>query len=361
MECITTVNNNGIEEQHSDNINAANENNKDRLIEQERRILSGMRPSGKLHLGHLHGVLNTWKSLQQEYRCFFFVADWHALTTNYDYPQAIPEFIDDMTLDWLSIGIDPDISTIFVQSHIKEHAELNLIFSMITPVSWLERNPTYKEQQEELRQKDLATHGFLGYPVLQAADILIYKANKVPVGVDQLPHLELTREIARRFNYLYGETFPIPEPLLAQTPKVPGIDGRKMSKSYGNAIFISDSEEEVVRKVSEMITDTERKRKNDPGDPEKRCIAFNLHKLYIDKDRLCEIVEDCKGAKIGCVQCKRELADAINSFLTPIRERRREIEASKGTIKDILIKGRDVAREFSEATINEVKSALWGV
>ncbi len=323
------------------------------------RVLSGMRPSGKLHLGHLHGVLDNWKRLQEEYECFFFVADWHALTTNYEDPRGIPAYIEDMVLDWLAVGIDPERATIFVQSDLKEHAELHLLFSMITPVSWLERNPTYKEQQEELKQRDLATYGFLGYPVLQAADILIYKAHKVPVGVDQLPHLELTREIARRFNYLYGETFPIPEPLLAEVPKLPGLDGRKMSKSYGNAIFISEEPDELRKKVRTMVTDTERPRKQDPGDPENRCLAFNLHKLYLPQERVAQIVEECKAARLGCVQCKAELAEAIVTFLEPIQAKRRELQAEKGKVKEILETGAQRARAFAKTTMDEVRDTLW--
>ncbi|MGC8735358.1 MAG: tryptophan--tRNA ligase, partial [Dissulfurimicrobium sp.] len=240
------------------------------------RVLSGMRPSGRLHIGHLHGVLENWKRLQRTYECYFFVADWHALTTNYEDPSAIYGNIGEMVLDWLSVGIDPDKSTIFLQSDIKEHAELYLLLSMITPVPWLERNPTYKEQREQLTDKDLSTFGFLGYPVLQAADIIIYKAHKVPVGVDQLPHVELTREIARRFNYLYGEVFPEPDALLTAVPKLPGLDGRKMSKSYENSIFITDPPAVIRKKISTIVTDIERPRKDDPGDPERRCVAFNL-------------------------------------------------------------------------------------
>lgn len=326
---------------------------------EKKRILSGMRPSGKLHLGHLHGVLSNWKRLQEEYDCFFFVADWHALTTNYDSPGEIPGFIHDMVLDWLSVGIDPERSTVFVQSDIKEHAELHLLFSMITPVSWLERNPTYKEQQEELKQRDLATYGFLGYPVLQAADILMYKAHKVPVGVDQLPHLELTREIARRFNYLYQEIFPIPEPMLAEVPKLPGLDGRKMSKSYGNAIFISDDPNELRQKIRTMVTDVERPRKQDPGDPEKRCLAFNLHKIYMKQEKLSEIIDDCKAARLGCVQCKIELADAITDFLAPIRERRTALQAEKGKVMEILMQGAQKARAFARKTMDQVRDVLW--
>ncbi len=323
------------------------------------RILSGMRPSGRLHLGHMHGVLDNWKQLQNEYECFFFVADWHALTTNYDRPWTIPASINDMVLDWLAAGIDPEKATIFVQSDIKEHAELNLLLSMITPVSWLERNPTYKEQQQQLKERDLATFGFLGYPVLQAADIIMYKANKVPVGVDQLPHVELTREITRRFNYLYREVFPVPEALLTEVPKLPGLDGRKMSKSYGNSIYLNDSEEDVTRRISTMVTDVERPRKSDPGDPANRCVAFNLHRLYIEKSRLEEIEADCKAAKIGCVACKKELARAVNSAMEPVRERRRELAAEPDAVKRILAEGAEKAREVARRTMEEVRQVLF--
>ena len=323
------------------------------------RILSGMRPSGRLHLGHLHGVLDNWKRLQEEYECFFFVADWHALTTNYETPWTIPENIEDMVLDWLAAGIDPDKVTLFIQSDIKEHAELHLLLSMITPVSWLERNPTYKEQQQQLKERDLATFGFLGYPVLQAADIIMYKANKVPVGVDQLPHVELTREITRRFNYLYREVFPVPEALLTEVPKLPGLDGRKMSKSYGNSIYLNDTEEQVVKRISTMVTDVERPRKSDPGDPEKRCVAFNLHKLYLPQERLDEIIVGCKAAEIGCVACKKELAAAVNAAMEPMRERRRELAAEPGAVMRILDEGAEKARAVARRTMDEVREALF--
>ena len=326
----------------------------------KKRVLSGMRPTGRLHLGHLHGVLVNWVELQSEYECYFFVADWHALTTSYDDPSSIPENIYELLLDWLAAGIDPEKAVLFLQSDIKEHAELHLLLSMITPVSWLERNPTYKEMQEQLKAKDLATYGFLGYPVLQAADILMYKADKVPVGVDQLPHLELTREIARRFNYLYKrDVFPLPEPLLAEVPKLVGIDGRKMSKSYGNAIFLSDSEEEVRRKVSEMVTDIERPRRQDPGDPENRCNAFHLLRLYAPEERLPEIVEECKAARLGCVQCKRELAGFLNAFLAPIRERRAAWSGDRARLREILDQGGERARRMARATMEEARAALW--
>ncbi len=325
----------------------------------KKRCLSGMRPSGKLHLGHLHGVLENWKRLQEEYECFFFVADWHALTTNYKKAWEIPDNISEMVLDWLAVGIDPEKATLFVQSDIKEHAELHLLLSMITPLGWLERNPTYKEQKQQLKDKDISTYGFLGYPVLQAADIIMYKANKVPVGIDQLPHVELTREITRRFNFLYQEIFPVPEPLLAETPKLPGLDGRKMSKSYGNSIFISDTPEEVTKKITTMVTDVERPRKSDPGDPEKRCIAFNLHRLYMPEERIEEIVRECKAARLGCVACKKELAKAVVRFLEPIWERRQEFSKSPEIIHNILEDGAKKARKEAANTMTQVREALW--
>jgi len=321
-----------------------------------------MRPTGPLHLGHLHGVLKNWLELQDRYRCFYFVADWHALTTEYENPRRIPGFSRELLLEWLSVGLDPEKCTLFVQSAVKEHAELYLLFGMIVPVPWLERNPTYKDMLQNLEHRDLSTYGFLGYPVLQAADILIYKAAKVPVGVDQLPHLELTREIARRFNYLYGkEVFPLPEPLLSpEAAKVPGIDGRKMSKSYGNAIFLNDSEEEVRQKVLSMVTDTQRPRRSDPGDPENRCVAFNLIKLYTPEERLREIVADCRAARLGCKDCKRELAERVIGVLAPIWERRSRLEARRQLFEEILEEGNRRAREVARTTLEEVKEVLWG-
>ncbi len=321
------------------------------------RILSGMRPTGPLHLGHLHGVLKNWLELQREYECFYFIADWHALTTEYEDPKKIKAFSKELFFEWLSVGLSPEKSTIFLQSAIKEHAELYLIFSMITPVAWLERNPTYKDMLQNLKNKDLATYGFLGYPVLQAADILIYKAQKVPVGLDQVPHLELTREIARRFNYIYQTTyFPEPEPLLSEVPKIPGIDGRKMSKSYGNAIFLNDPPDVVKKKVMAYVTDTQRPRKSDPGDPENRCIAFNLIRLYFKKEEIKEIVEDCKNAKLGCVECKKRLAERVIKSLERIWEKRTEIE--KGEWKELLYNGIEKAREVAKQTLEEVNSIL---
>lgn len=324
-----------------------------------KRILSGMRPTGPLHLGHLHGVLNNWLSLQEKYDCFFFVADWHTLTTEYSSSREIQGNIVGMVIDWLSVGIDPTRNILFVQSEMKEHAELQLLLSMITPLPWLERNPTYKEQQKQLADRDLNTYGFLGYPVLQAADILMYKADGVPVGVDQLPHVELTREITRRFNFLYGEVFPIPEPMLTQIPKLPGIDGRKMSKSYGNAIFLSDTPEQMSHKISQMVTDTNRMRRKDPGDPD-RCFAFALHRIYLPSGTLADITDACKKASIGCVECKKKLASAVVSAMVPIQEKRRSLIEGPELVINILKKGSLKARELAAATMEEVRSAVWG-
>ncbi len=326
---------------------------------ERKRILSGMRPTGPLHLGHLNGVLKNWLKLQEEYQCFYFIADWHALTTEYEDPSKISEFSKELFLEWLSVGLSPEKCTMFLQSEVKEHAELYLLFGMFVPVPWLERNPTYKDMLQNLKHKDLATYGFLGYPVLQAADILIYRAEKVPVGLDQVPHLELTREIARRFNYLYKtDLFPEPEPLLSEVPKIPGTDGRKMSKSYGNAIFLNDTPEEVKKKVLSYVTDTQRPRKSDPGDPEKRCVAFNLIKLYFSNDELKEIVEGCKGARLGCFECKKRLAERVIAQLEPIWETRERLE--KEPWQDYLREGIVKAREVTRETMTAVEKAIFG-
>ena len=321
------------------------------------RILSGMRPTGSLHLGHLHGVLKTWLELQNKYECFYFIADWHALTTSYETPQKIAEYSKELFLEWLSVGLSPEKSVIFLQSAIKEHIELHLVFSMITPVAWLERNPTYKDMLQNLQNKELATYGFLGYPVLQAADILIYKAQKVPVGLDQVPHLELTREIARRFNYLYKtEFFPEPEPILSEFPKVPGTDGRKMSKSYGNTISLTDPPEEVRKKVLSYVTDTMRPKKSDPGDPENRCVAFQLIRLYFTQEELKEIIEGCKKAQLGCVECKKRLAERVIAGLEPIWKKRKEVEGQDW--RELIIPGIKKAREIASETLEEVRKIL---
>lgn len=321
------------------------------------RILSGMRPTGKLHLGHYHGVLANWLQMQKEYDCFFFAADWHSLTTEYADTSGIRDSIRDMVLDWLAFGIDPVKSPVFCQSAVHQHAELNLILSMITPVSWLERNPTYKEMQENLATKDLSTFGFLGYPVLMAADILLYRATKVPVGHDQLPHLEITREIARRFNYLYGEVFPEPAALLTESPKVLGLDGRKMSKSYGNAIFLSETAEETTKKVMSMVTDTQRVRRADPGDPEQ-CVAWSLNSQYLSEAQRAEIVPACKSAAIGCVDCKKLQAAALAASLAPFRAKREELTASPSMVDDILADGASRAAAAAADTMKSVRDAL---
>jgi tryptophanyl-tRNA synthetase len=322
-----------------------------------KRIVSGMRPTGKLHLGHYHGVLANWRKLQEEFECFFFAADWHSLTTEYENTTGIVENTYEMVLDWLAFGIDPQKSTLFVQSRVPQHAELNLILAMITPVSWLERNPTYKEMQENLSAKDLSTFGFLGYPVLMASDIIVYKAARVPVGHDQLPHLEITREITRRFNYLYGKVFPEPTALLTETPKVLGTDGRKMSKSYGNAIFLSETEAETRKKVMSMVTDVQRPRRTDPGEPD-RCVAFTLHLLYTPEAERARIVKECRGAEIGCVDCKKILAENVVTELAPFREKRRELASQTGLVDQVLADGNRKASEEAARTMQEVRKAI---
>jgi len=320
-------------------------------------IVSGMRPTGRLHLGHFHGALKNWVALQEKFRCYFFIADWHALTTDYATPQGIQQSTIEMAMDWLSAGLDPQRSVIFRQSNIKEHAELHLLFSMITPVPWLERNPTYKEQIKELTGKDLSTYGFLGYPVLQAADITIYKANKVPVGVDQAPHVELTREIVRRFNQTYRPIFPEPEALLTETQKMPGLDGRKMSKSYGNAVFLSDTPKEVNQKLSRMMTDPARVKRADPGEPEK-CPAFQLHKVYSSPGEIEEVSQGCRTAGIGCLDCKKVMIKHVLEELAPMREKRAAFENKPEDVEEILTQGNRRARETAAETMNEVRGAL---
>jgi tryptophanyl-tRNA synthetase len=322
-----------------------------------KRILSGMRPTGPLHLGNYHGALKNWVTLQNTNECFFFVADWHALTSDYETPDAIGSNIQHLLLDWLSAGLDPEKSTFFIQSHIKEHAELFLLLSMITPVPWLERNPTYKDQIVQLNNKDLSTFGFLGYPVLQAADIIIYKANAVPVGIDQVPHVEITREIARRFNFLYGEVFPEPESILTETPKILGLDRRKMSKSYNNAIYLSDSEEAVSKKVAGMITDPQRARRSDPGNPDE-CNVFEFHKQYSEPEMVRDIDPQCRKAEIGCVECKKKMAVNLNAALTPVREKRAYYEARPDLINDIIEHGNDKARRVAQATMADVRKKI---
>ena len=324
----------------------------------KQRVVSGMRPTGRLHIGHYHGVLENWVKLQDQYDCFFFVADWHSLTTEYADTAGIKDSTCEMVLDWVAFGLEPQKCLVFEQSQVDQHAELNLILGMITPVSWLERNPTYKEMLDNIEQRDLSTFGFLGYPVLMAADIILYKALRVPVGHDQLPHLEITREIARRFNHLYScQVFPEPEALLTETPKLLGLDGRKMSKSYGNSIYLSETAEETAAKIKGMVTDTQRVRRADPGDPE-RCVAFNLHRIYVSQDKLDEIVPACKNATIGCVDCKKILTDCLNDRLAPFRAKRDELARDPGFVNDLLADGSRRATVEAKKTIQDVRAAL---
>ena len=325
----------------------------------KKRILSGMRPTGKLHLGNYHGALNNWVALQNssDYECFYFVADWHALTSDYHDTGNIPTYVSEMLIDWLSVGLDPEKSTLFIQSQVREHAELFLLLSMITPLAWLERNPTYKEMKVELADKDLSTFGFLGYPVLQAADIIMYKANGVPVGVDQLPHLELTREIARRFNYLYRDIFPLPEPLLTEVPKLLGIDGRKMSKSYDNAIYLSDRGKELTKKVTSMFTDPQRQRKNDPGRPDI-CNVYAFHQIYTAPEEVADIYAACTSAAIGCVECKKRLAAHIAEGMQPVHERRDYYQSHPSLVAEILETGTQQASHIARLTMDDVRRAV---
>ncbi|WP_366922392.1 tryptophan--tRNA ligase [Metallumcola ferriviriculae] len=321
------------------------------------RIFSGMRPTGKLHIGHL-SVIENWVRLQEEYQCFFAPVDWHALTTGYEDTAGIKEDTREMVIDWLSAGLDPEKSTIFVQSHVKEHAELHLLLSMTTPLSWLERCPTYKEQLQQLGAgRDIRTYGFLGYPVLMAADILVYRADTVPVGEDQLPHLELAREIVRRFNHLYdSQVFPEPQPKLAKISMLPGIDKRKMSKSYDNDIAISSNAEELWEKVRLMITDPARVRKTDPGDPEV-CVVHTYNKIYNDEE-VEERIAQCRTAGIGCINCKRRLADKMIESLNPIWERRAQLENNPGIVEEILTAGADKARKQAAETLRVVREVM---
>lgn len=319
------------------------------------RILSGMRPTGALHIGHL-SVVQNWVSLQNNYECYYFIADLHALTTAYEENLDYPHLRREIALDWLSVGIDPEKAAVFIQSEVKEHAELHLLFSMFTPLSWLERVPTYKSQIQQLTQqgKDIYTYGFLGYPLLQAADILLYKANAVPVGEDQLPHVELCREVARRFNHLFGTVFPEPQGLVGKVPLLPGVDGRKMSKSYNNDISLTASSEEVQKRVQQMITDPARLRKTDPGHPEV-CVVDKFHQIYTPE--VADVEENCRAGKIGCVACKRHLAENLEKVLNPLRERR-GYWGEPGRVEKVLAEGAERARATAVETMKEVRSVM---
>jgi tryptophanyl-tRNA synthetase len=323
-----------------------------------KRILSGMQPSGQLHLGNYHGALKNWIAMQDDFDCFFFIADLHSLTTLYENPQLLKKYSFEVAVDWLSSGLDPGKCTLFVQSEIPEHAELHLILSMMVPVPWLERNPTYKEKQDEVKSVDMSSYGFLGYPVLQTADIVLYKANAVPVGIDQVPHLELSREIVRRFNKLYKKkVFVEPEAKISDVPKLNGIDGRKMSKSYNNAIFLSDSEKDITKKVKGMLTDPARGRRDDPGDPDA-CNLFPMHKIYSPIEEQEEIVFACRKAEIGCGDCKLKLADNLLKSMLPSMEKRKEIAARPKDVYEILHVGTEKARAVARATLLEAKTAM---
>lgn len=323
----------------------------------DKRVLSGMQPSGRLHIGNLVGALQNWVKLQDEYQCFYFVADWHSLTSQYADTSAIKDNIMDLLVNWLAAGLDPEKATIFIQSRVPEHAELHLLLSMITPLGWLERVPSYKEKQLEVKDKDLNTYGFLGYPLLQSADILIYKANYVPVGVDQVSHLEITREICRRFNNFYGEVFPEPEALLTEFPKVPGLDGRKMSKTYDNCIYLSDTPAEVEQKIKTMMTDPQRVKRTDSGDPELSPV-FQLHKIFSTKEEQDEVAEGCRTAGIGCLDCKKVLIKNLFSVLEPIWEKRVKFLDKPEIIKEIIDAGSLKARKIASNTIAEATKAI---
>ena len=322
-----------------------------------KRVLSGMRSTGRLHLGNYVGALQNWVRMQDEYECFFMVADWHALTTDYADTSKIKENSIEVVLDWLAAGIDPEKSVVFIQSHVPAHAELHLLFSMITPLGWLERVPTYKEQRDNIKDKDLGTYGFLGYPVLQAADILVYKGDAVPVGEDQVAHVELTREIARRFNSFYGNVFPEPQALLTPAAKLPGTDGRKMSKSYGNTIMLTDPEPVVRQKLKTMVTDPARVRRSDPGNPDV-CPVGDLHKIFSSKETLAKVYEGCRSASIGCIECKGWAADALVQLLNPMQERRRKFEENPRLAWDILEAGTERARKTAGETMKDVRAAM---
>jgi tryptophanyl-tRNA synthetase len=316
-----------------------------------------MRPTGALHLGNYMGALVNWVALQDSYECFFSIADWHSLTSDYADPSAIRENVIEVATDWLAAGLDPARSTLFIQSLVPQHAELHLLLSMIVPVPWLERVPTYKEQQQQLTDKDLSTYGFLGYPLLQTADIVVYKANAVPVGEDQAAHIEIAREIVRRFNNFYGEVFPEPQTLLTESKRIPGTDGRKMSKSYGNAIFLKDDPASVREKLRTMMTDPARKRRSDPGDPDK-CPVFDLHRAFSPPETQAWSAAGCRSAGIGCLDCKAKLADHLLARLAGIHARRPELEKRPDTVWDVLLEGSRKAREVAEATMEDVRRAM---
>ncbi len=325
--------------------------------ERKKVVLSGVRPTGPAHLGNLAGAMRNWLLLQDKYRCFYSIVTWHALSSEYQNAKVIKDYTLEMAIDLLSIGLDPERCVIFIQSDVKEHAELHLLLSMITPLPWVERVPTFKDMQKEMEDRDLNTYGYLGYPVLQAADILIYKADVVPVGEDQAPHLELAREIARRFNRLFGEVFPEPQTLLTETPRLAGTDGRKMSKSFGNAIYLKDSPEVIREKISTMVTDTRRKRRSDPGVPED-CPVFTLHTAFVEKKRREELARECRRAGIGCLDCKSVVIDSLIRLLTPYWQKRTAYEKDPERVREILEEGNRRARKVAQKTMEEVRAGI---
>jgi tryptophanyl-tRNA synthetase len=325
-----------------------------------KRVLSGMRPTGKLHLGNYVGALENWVRMQDGYQCFFCIVDWHALTTDYADTSHVKENSVEVMFDWLAAGLNPEKSVIFIQSHVPAHAELHLLLSMITPLGWLERVPTYKEQRENIKDKDLGTYGFLGYPVLMAADILLYKANAVPVGEDQVAHVELARELVRRFNGFYPATkpvFPEPQSILTPAAKLPGTDGRKMSKSYGNQILLADPEPVVRQKLKTMVTDPARVRRSDPGNPDV-CPVGDLHKLFSSRETMSKVYDGCRSAGIGCIECKSWAADSLVQILNPIQERRKKFEDNPQLAWDILEDGTKRAKAAAAETMNDVRAAM---
>jgi tryptophanyl-tRNA synthetase len=316
-----------------------------------------MRPTGALHLGHIAGALRNWIELQDKYQCYYSIVSWHALSSEYKNSKVIKDYIFELAVDWLSAGLDPEKSIIFLQSEVKEHAELHLLLSMIIPLPWLERVPTFKEMQQQLPDKELNTYGFLGYPVLQTADIIIYKANYVPVGEDQVYHIELAREIVRRFNRFFGEVFPEPEVLLTEVPRLAGIDGRKMSKSYNNAIYLGDSPSVIEKKIKPMVTDTRRKRRQDPGEPDD-CPVFTIHRAFTPEEKRKELIEACRNASIGCLDCKKVIIDELTTLFAPLREKRNELLKKPQIVWDILEEGNRKARQKAQQTMEEVRKAI---
>lgn len=327
------------------------------MEKKEKTVLSGLRPTGPCHLGHLAGALRNWLKLQDQYRCFYTIVTWHALSSEYQNSEIIKKSTFEVAADWFSIGLDPDRSVIFIQSDIKEHAELHLLLSMIIPLPWLQRVPTFKEMKRELPDKDLNTYGFLGYPVLQTADIIMYKAEIVPVGEDQAFHLELAREITRKFNRFFGNIFPEPQILLTEVPKLAGTDGRKMSKSYGNAIYLKDSEEVIRNKISTMMTDIRRKKRTDPGIPED-CPVFTLHRAFVNQEIRKQLEKGCRTAGIGCLECKDVLIKNLIYILTPFWEKREKFGKNPQLVWDILEEGNKKARRVAQKTMEEVRSAI---